>query len=128
MLVSASTLSHRYITDRFLPDKAIDLVDEACASFRMEMDSMPVELDSVNRKIIQLEIEKSALYKEKDNLSKQRLVMIEEELNELKDEQANIKKTWEAEKTQISEVKKLRVELESKRNQLQMHLIIKIMN
>jgi len=118
-LVSASTLSHRYITDRFLPDKAIDLVDEACASIRMEMDSMPVELDSVNRKIMQLEIEKSALYKEKDNLSKQRLVKIEEELNELKDEQANIKKTWEAEKTQISEVKKLRVELESKRNQLQ---------
>lgn len=118
-LVSASTLSHRYITDRFLPDKAIDLVDEACASIRMEMDSMPVELDSVNRKIIQLEIEKSALYKEKDNLSKQRLVKIEEELNELKDEQANIKKTWEAEKTQICEVKKLRVELESKRNQLQ---------
>ncbi|HQC31026.1 MAG TPA: AAA family ATPase, partial [Acholeplasmataceae bacterium] len=86
-LVSASTLSHRYITDRFLPDKAIDLVDEACASIRMEMDSMPVELDTVNRKIMQLEIEKSALLKEKDNLSRQRLEKIEEELSEAKDQQ-----------------------------------------
>ncbi|MGI6782374.1 MAG: ATP-dependent Clp protease ATP-binding subunit [Acholeplasmataceae bacterium] len=118
-LVSASTLSHRYISDRFLPDKAIDLVDEACASIRMEMDSMPVELDQVNRKIMQLEIEKSALSKEQDNLSKQRLEKIEQELAEAKVEQAQIKNTWETEKGQIDSVKQLRVKLENKRNELQ---------
>ncbi|MFA5720048.1 MAG: AAA family ATPase [Acholeplasmataceae bacterium] len=118
-LVSASVLSHRYIQDRFLPDKAIDLVDEACASIRMEMDSMPVELDSVNRKIMQLEIEKSALSKEKDNLSKQRLEKIALELNEAKQEQTTIKETWDKEKAQINQVKALRLDLETKKNDLQ---------
>ena len=118
-LVSASVLSHRYISDRFLPDKAIDLVDEACASIRMEMDSMPVELDSVNRKIMQLEIEKSALSKEKDNLSKQRLEKIALELEASKLEQQSIKDTWEKEKAQIERIKSLRMDLESKKNELQ---------
>jgi ATP-dependent Clp protease ATP-binding subunit ClpB len=118
-IVSASILSNRYITDRFLPDKAIDLVDEACASIRMEMDSMPVELDVVNRKIMQLEIEKSALSKEKDNLSLQRLEKINLELDEAKKEQADIKETWEKEKSQINKVKNLRLELENKKQELQ---------
>ncbi len=118
-LVSASILSNRYITDRFLPDKAIDLVDEACASIRMEMDSMPVELDIINRKIMQLEIEKSALSKEKDNLSLQRLEKIELELKEAKLEEKHIRETWEKEKTQINRVKNLKSELEYKKHELQ---------
>lgn len=118
-IVSASILSNRYITDRFLPDKAIDLVDEACASIRMEMDSMPVELDVINRKIMQLEIEKSALSKEKDNLSLQRLEKINLELDEAKKEQTNIKETWEKEKNQINKIKNLRLELENKKQELQ---------
>ncbi len=118
-IVSASILSNRYITDRFLPDKAIDLVDEACASIRMEMDSIPVELDVINRKIMQLEIEKSALSKEKDNLSLQRLEKINLELDEAKKEQTNIKETWEKEKSQINKIKNLRLELENKKQELQ---------
>ena len=118
-LVSAATLSNRYITDRFLPDKAIDLVDEACASIRMEIDSMPVELDSINRKIMQLEIEKSALSKEKDSLSQTRLDKIVEELTEAKAEQAVITKKWQEEKSQLNAAKQLRNQLEIKKNELQ---------
>ncbi|NLN50653.1 MAG: AAA domain-containing protein [Acholeplasmataceae bacterium] len=118
-LVSAATLSNRYITDRFLPDKAIDLVDEACASIRMEIDSLPVELDSINRKVLQLEIEKSALSKEKDNLSKARLEKIELELNDAKKIQEEIKTQWETEKKQLDEAKKIKGELEQKKVELQ---------
>lgn len=118
-IVSAATLSNRYITDRFLPDKAIDLIDEACASIRMEIDSMPVELDSVMRKIMQLEIEKSALSKESDALSKERLKKIEDELIEQRDIEKKYKTQWEKEKSELQEVKQLKQDLENLRNQLQ---------
>lgn len=93
-IIAATNLSARYITDRFLPDKAIDLIDEACASIRMEIDSMPVELDDVQRKILQLEIEKSALSKETDTLSKERLSKIKSEIDDLKLEEAGLKSRW----------------------------------
>ena len=112
-IVAAATLSNRYITDRFLPDKAIDLVDEACALIRTEMDSMPTELDVISRKIIQCEIEEAALKKEEDELSKTRLADIEKELAELRDEFNTGKAQWENEKTSIGKVQKLREELES---------------
>ena len=111
-LVAAATLSHRYITDRFLPDKAIDLVDEACASIRTEIDSMPSELDDVRRKIMQLEIEEMALKKETDKLSKERLEKLGAELAELKDRFNEMKSRWEAEKQSVDEVKKLKSEIE----------------
>ena len=111
-LVAAATLSDRYITDRFLPDKAIDLVDEACATIRTEIDSMPVEMDDVRRKMLQLEIEETALKKEEDTLSKERLEKIREELSGLKDEYAAMKARWEVEKSAIDRVKTLKEELE----------------
>lgn len=111
-LVSAAVLSNRYITDRFLPDKAIDLVDEACAMIRTEMDSMPTELDEVSRKIIQLEIEEAALIKEKDDMSKSRLSRIQKELAEHKDIYNTMKVQWENEKQNIEKVQNLKEELE----------------
>ena len=111
-LVAAATLSNRYITDRFLPDKAIDLVDEACALIRTEIDSMPAELDDVRRKIMQLEIEEMALKKEDDQLSKDRLAKLREELANLKDSYNEMKSRWEAEKNSVDEVKRLKSEIE----------------
>ena len=111
-LVAAATLSNRYITDRFLPDKAIDLVDEACALIRTEIDSMPAELDDVRRKIMQLEIEEMALKKEDDQLSKDRLSKLREELANLKDSYNEMKSRWEAEKNSVDEVKRLKSEIE----------------
>ena len=111
-LIAAATLSNRYITDRFLPDKAIDLVDEACAMIRTEIDSMPAELDSVSRRIMQLEIEQAALKKETDEGSRRRLDMLEEELSQHRSEMSEMKARWENEKNAIGRVQKLREELE----------------
>ena len=111
-LVAAATLSNRYITDRFLPDKAIDLVDEACAMIRTEIDSMPSELDDMRRRIMQLEIEEMALKKEDDRLSRDRLEKLTEELANLKDSFNEMKSRWEAEKNSVDEVKNLKTELE----------------
>ena len=111
-LVAAATLSNRYITDRFLPDKAIDLVDEACALIRTEIDSMPAELDDIRRKIMQMEIEEMALKKEDDNLSKERLEKLQEELANLKDQFNEMKSRWEAEKSSVDDVKRLKGEIE----------------
>ena len=116
-LVSAATLSNRYITDRFLPDKAIDLVDEACAMIKTELDSMPMELDDMSRKIMQLEIEEAALKKEEDRLSQERLAELQKELAELKDQFA--KADWEKEKQEVERVTKLREEIESLNNEIQ---------
>ena len=111
-LVAAATLSHRYISDRFLPDKAIDLVDEACALIRTEIDSMPAELDDIRRKIMQLEIEEMALKKETDKLSMDRLEKLTEELANLKEKFNEQKSRWEAEKSSVDEVKKLKSDIE----------------
>ena len=111
-IIAAATLSHRYITDRFLPDKAIDLVDEACAQIRTEMDSMPTELDEVSRKIIQMEIEEAALKKEEDELSKARLKELQKELAEERDAFRAQKAQWENEKNAIGQIQKLRESLE----------------
>ena len=111
-LVAAATLSDRYITDRFLPDKAIDLVDEACALIRTEIDSIPAELDDVRRKIMQLEIEEMALKKETDRLSMERLEKLSEELANLKDKFKEQKSRWESEKSSVDEVKNLKAEIE----------------
>ncbi|MBW1974012.1 MAG: ATP-dependent chaperone ClpB [Deltaproteobacteria bacterium] len=111
-LVAAAVLSHRYITDRFLPDKAIDLVDEACAMIRTEIDSMPAELDEVMRRIMQLEIEEAALKKEKDKASMERLEILRKELAELRSQADAMKAQWEAEKSAIKEVQALREEIE----------------
>ncbi len=118
-IVAAATLSNRYITDRFLPDKAIDLIDEACALIRTEMDSMPTELDVISRKIIQCEIEEAALKKEDDELSKARLADIQKELAELRDQFNAGKAKWENEKNAIGKVQKLREELEAANAQLE---------
>ena len=118
-LIAAATLSNRYITDRFLPDKAIDLVDEACAMIRTEMDSMPAELDEVNRKIIQLEIEETALKKETDRLAQEHLKDLQKELAELRDNFKSMKAKWENEKAAISKVQKLREEIEQVSAQLE---------
>ena len=118
-LISAATLSHRYITDRFLPDKAIDLVDEACAQLRTEMDSMPTELDSVSRKIIQMEIEEAALKKEEDSLSKNRLTELQKELAEERDKFNAMKAQWENEKNAISRVQLLREQIEDLNRQIE---------
>lgn len=112
-LISAAVLSNRYITDRFLPDKAIDLIDEACATIRTEMDSMPTELDVISRKIIQLEIEETALRKENDSISKEHLEEIQKELSELREKFNVMKARWENEKNDISAVQKLREEIET---------------
>jgi ATP-dependent Clp protease ATP-binding subunit ClpB len=111
-LVAAATLSHRYITDRFLPDKAIDLVDEAASRLRMEIDSMPVELDEAERRRMQLEIEREALRKEKDDASKARLEALEKELADLEEQTGALKQRWEAEKTAIAAIRQTRNELE----------------
>ncbi|MBO5525261.1 MAG: ATP-dependent chaperone ClpB [Clostridia bacterium] len=118
-LVAAATLSNRYITDRFLPDKAIDLVDEACALIKTEMNSMPTELDEVSRKIMGLEIEETALKKETDQLSLARLETIRNELATLKDRFNEMKAKWENEKTAISKVQKLREEIESTKAEIE---------
>ncbi|HOI46329.1 MAG TPA: AAA family ATPase [Bacilli bacterium] len=114
-IVSASVLSNRYITDRFLPDKAIDLIDEACASIRTEIDSMPSELDLITRRIMQLEIEKTALSKEKDALSKERLLHVEEELTKLKSEEQTLTTQWKSEKEELAKMKETKKILEQKR-------------
>ena len=118
-LIAAATLSNRYITDRFLPDKAIDLVDEACSLIKTEMKSMPTELDEVSRKIMQLEIEETAISKEKDEISKQRLADIQKEKSELKEKFNSMKAKWENEKQAIEKVQKLREEIEKTNSQIE---------
>ena len=118
-LVAAATLSHRYITDRFLPDKAIDLVDEACALIKTELDSMPTELDEQRRKIMQLEIEESALKKETDNLSKERLAELQKELAEMRDTFNTQKAQWDNEKHSVEKLQKLREQIEDINKQIQ---------
>ncbi|MGB0417845.1 MAG: ATP-dependent Clp protease ATP-binding subunit [Acholeplasmataceae bacterium] len=118
-IIAAAMLSNRYISDRFLPDKAIDLIDEACASIRMEIDSMPVELDTVIRKLTQLEIERQALKKETDVLSKERLSAIEVEISALKEEEKTLKTQWHEEKTMLQVIKDKKNQLETYKNDLQ---------
>jgi ATP-dependent Clp protease ATP-binding subunit ClpB len=118
-LVAAAVLSHRYITDRFLPDKAIDLVDEAASRLRMEIDSMPAELDEVQRRIMQLEIEREALRKERDKASKERLAKLEKELADLKEEQSQLRAHWEQEKEAIQKSRELKQQLEQVRQEVE---------
>lgn len=118
-LVSAATLSNRYITDRFLPDKAIDLVDEACALIKTELDSMPTELDEMQRKIMQLEIEETALKKETDHLSQERLEILRKELAELKEEFSGKKAQWDNEKESVNKISKIREEIDDVNSQIQ---------
>ena len=118
-LVSAAVLSNRYISDRFLPDKAIDLVDEACALIKTELDSMPTELDELRRRIMQLEIEEAALKKENDRLSQDRLVNLQKELGELRDEFAGRKAQWDNEKASVEKVQKIREEMEALNKEIQ---------
>ena len=117
-LVSAAVLSNRYISDRFLPDKAIDLVDEACALIKTELDSMPTELDELNRRVMQLEIEETALKKETDRLSQERLADLQKELAELRDTFNTKKAQWENEKKSVEKVQKLREEIETVKNEI----------
>ncbi len=119
-LVNAAVLSNRYISDRFLPDKAIDLVDEACALIKTELDSMPTELDDLRRKVMQLEIEEAALKKETDNLSKERLENLRKELAEIRDEFNAKKAQWENEKNSVDRLSKLREEIENANNEMKM--------
>ncbi len=114
-LVSAAVLSNRYITDRFLPDKAIDLIDEACAMIRTEIDSLPAELDEVTRRVMQLEIEEAALKKEKDKASKERMVALQKELADLREQADSMRTQWEAEKSAISNIQTLREAIEHTR-------------
>ena len=118
-LVAAATLSHRYISERFLPDKAIDLVDEACALIKTELDSMPTELDELRRKVLQLEIEEAALKKETDRLSQERLENLQKELADLRDEFNNKKAQWDDEKKSVENLSKLREEIEDVNKQIQ---------
>ncbi len=118
-LVAAAVLSHRYITDRYLPDKAIDLIDEAAARLRMEIDSMPAELDEVQRRIMQLEIEREALRKERDKASKERLEKLEKELADLKEEQGRLRAHWQQEKELIQTIRKVKEEVEQIRLEMQ---------
>ena len=118
-IVAAAVLSHRYITDRFLPDKAIDLVDEAASKLRMEIDSMPAELDEINRRVMQLEIEREALRKEKDKASKERLEKLEKELADLKEEHTTLMARWQQEKEAIQRQRKLKEELEQLRLEIE---------
>ena len=111
-LIAASTLSNRYITDRFLPDKAIDLVDEACATIKVQMDSVPIELDTLTRKILSLEIERQAIKKEKDEFSQKRLQQLDDELYKLKLQEADLKKSWEEEKSLLDNIKSKKSELQ----------------
>ena len=119
-LVSAAALSHRYISDRFLPDKAIDLVDEACALIKTELDSMPAELDELSRKIMQLEIEEAALKKETDKLSQDRLLNLQKELADMQDDFNNKKAQWDNEKNSVEKLQKLREQIEALNNEIQM--------
>lgn len=119
-LVAAATLSHRYISDRFLPDKAIDLVDEACALIKTELDSMPTELDELSRRVMQLEIEEAALKKETDRLSQDRLAALQKELAELRDEFNTKKAQWDNEKNSVERLQKLREEIENLNNEIAM--------
>ena len=118
-LVSAAVLSNRYISDRFLPDKAIDLVDEACALIKTELDSMPTELDELQRRVMQLEIEETALKKEDDNLSRDRLANLQRELAELKEELKNRMAQWENEKASVEKLSRMREEIDEINNQIQ---------
>jgi ATP-dependent Clp protease ATP-binding subunit ClpB len=118
-LVAAATLSHRYIADRFLPDKAIDLVDEAAARLRIEIDSLPVEIDEIERRIVQLEIERQALSKEKDKASGERLQKLEKELGDLREQSSALQAEWQREKQAIEKVKKLKEEMEQVRFELE---------
>lgn len=118
-IIAAATLSNRYISDRFLPDKAIDLIDEACASIRMEIDSMPVELDNTLRRLMQLEIEKTALDKETDPISKERLTKLKHEIESLKKLEKDLRKQWETEKEHLNRIKEKKNQLEVLRNDLQ---------
>jgi ATP-dependent Clp protease ATP-binding subunit ClpB len=118
-IIQAAILSNRYITDRFLPDKAIDLIDEASASIRMEIDSMPAELDDITRRIMQLEIEKRALEKETDKSSKERLSALSDELKDLKKQEKSIRKQWESEKSELNKVKDLKTKLDGLKHDLQ---------
>ena len=118
-LVAATTLSNRYITDRYLPDKAIDLVDEACATIRVEMNSMPTELDQVTRRLMQLEIEEAALKKEEDDASKKRLQLLQEELSELREETNSLKMQWETEKEDLNKVNEKRAQIDAAKTQLE---------
>ena len=118
-LIACATLSDRYISDRFLPDKAIDLMDEAASRIRTEIDSMPAELDEISRKIMQLEIEKQALGKETDKASKARLETLDRELSELKDRSASMRAQWENEKREITESKKTKQDIEEIRHQIE---------
>jgi len=118
-IVAAATLSHRYITDRFLPDKAIDLIDEATSKLRIEIDSMPAEIDDIQRKMTQLEIEKEALKKEKDQASKDRLKKIEKELSDLKDDMEEMSAHWKKEKETISKIREIKERLESTKSDAQ---------
>ena len=118
-LVSAATLSNRYISDRFLPDKAIDLVDEACAMIKTELNSMPAELDEIFRRIMQLEIEEAALKNEDDNLSKERLAVLSGELAELREKAQSMKATWEQEKAEVERVSQIREEIEQCKDDIQ---------
>lgn len=118
-LVAAASLSNRYITDRFLPDKAIDLVDEACATIRVEIDSMPSELDEVTRKVMQLEIEEAALKEEKDPASERRLEILQRELADYKEEANKMKSKWEAEKSEISKIREVREQIDHLRHELE---------
>ncbi|MBC1561152.1 ATP-dependent chaperone ClpB [Listeria booriae] len=118
-LVAAASLSNRYITDRFLPDKAIDLVDEACATIRVEIDSMPSELDEVTRKVMQLEIEEAALKEEKDPASERRLEMLQKELADYKEEANKMKSKWESEKSEISNIREVREQIDHLRHELE---------
>ncbi|MDE6208561.1 MAG: ATP-dependent chaperone ClpB [Lachnospiraceae bacterium] len=119
-LVSAAVLSNRYISDRFLPDKAIDLVDEACAMIKTELDSMPAELDELRRKVMMLEIEEAALKKETDNLSKERLEALKKELADIRDDFNNKKALWENEKSSVENLSKIREEIENATNEMKM--------
>ena len=118
-LVAAATLSNRYITDRFLPDKAIDLVDEAASRLRMEVDSKPEELDELDRRVIQLKIEREALRKEKDAASRDRLERLEKELADLEDESNALTAKWQAEKEQVQETQKLKERLDQARSEVE---------
>src|SRR5262249_7768422 len=111
-IIAAAMLSHRYITDRFLPDKAIDLIDEAAASLRMEIDSLPVDIDAIERQIIQLEIERQALSKEDDPSSRERLHDIEKQLSELREQSTQMKLRWQREKETIQGIRSLKEQIE----------------
>ena len=118
-LIAAATLSNRYITNRFLPDKAIDLVDEACATVKVQMESVPTELDTLTRKIMQLEVEKAALKKEKDEFSKQRIIELDEKINNLKEKETKLRTDWESEKDINNKINKKKEEIEKKKRELE---------